>query len=339
MIEIKKLKGSLVEIKGEIEAAIFENARPAAVKRLGMNLEVDGFRKGNAPPNLVEKNIGEMVILEAMAEITLSKKYPEIIKENNLEAIGYPKINITKLAKGNPLGFTITIAVLPEIKLPDYRKIAADINKKEVDTEVTDKEFEATINQVRTMRAKELNKGVEIKSESELPPLDNEYVKKLGAFEDVEDFKKKVRVNIGEEKKHRAAEKKRLEIMEGIIEKSELEVPEVIVHSELHKMLGKMKSDVEGMGLKYEDYLKSIKKTEDDLEKEWQSDAEKRAKLQLVVGEIAKAEKISAPKEKVDAELKKVLENYKDADPENARVYIESVFQNEEVFKFLEAQK
>ncbi len=337
-MEINKLPNSLIEIKGEIETTEFESFRAEALKKLGSNVEIDGFRKGHAPANVLESKLSEIAVLEEMAQLALGKNYAKIIADNKIDAIGYPKINITKLAKGNPLGFTITVATVPEIKLPDYKALAKAANAKTESVEVTDAEFEAIIKQARIMRAKEAAKGGEI-DENTLPDLDDEYVKTLGGFTDLEDFKKKVRENVLQEKTFRAKDKKRLEIIEAIIADTKLEVPEVLVDSEVHKMIHKMRSDIEGMGLKYEDYLKNINKTEEDLHKDFEADALKRAKLQLIVAEIAKEEKLSAPKEAVDAEVKKVTEIYKDADPENARLYIESVLTNEEVFKFLEDQK
>ncbi len=338
MAEIKKLEKSLVEIKGEIEAAEFESYRDAALKKLGESVEIDGFRKGHVPANILEQKLPEMALLEEMAQMALSKSYGKIIADNKIDAIGYPKINITKLAKGNPLGFTITVATLPEIKLPDYKSLAKKVGSKEEKIEVTDAEFENIVKQARMIRAKEIAKGGEI-DENNLPEIDDEYVKTLGGFENRADFDKKIRENILAEKEMRAKDKKRLEIIEAIISETNLEVPEVLIDSEVHKMLHKMKSDIEAMGLNYDDYLKNLKKTEEDLHKDFEKDAEKRAKLQLIVGEIAKAEKLEAPKDMVEAEVKKVTEIYKDVSPENARAYIESVLQNEEVFKFLEAQK
>lgn len=104
-------------------------------------------------------------------------------------------------------------------------------------------------------------------------------------------------------------------------------------------MLARFHDDVTRSGLKFEDYLKNIKKTEEDLRKEWRPDAEKRGKLQIVLDEIARAEKIEAPKDAVEEEVKHILEHHKDADPSRARAYISAMLQNEKVFEFLELQK
>lgn len=133
-IEIKKLPQSEIEITGEIPAGDFESCREEALKKLSENVQIDGFRPGKVPEKILIEKIGKQSFLERMAEIALQKEYFKIIEEKNIHAIGRPEVVITKMAKGNPLGFKIKIAVLPEIELPDYRKIAkeavADKNEK-----------------------------------------------------------------------------------------------------------------------------------------------------------------------------------------------------------------
>ncbi|MFC1775564.1 hypothetical protein ACFLY0_01860, partial [Patescibacteria group bacterium] len=85
--------------------------------------------------------------------------------------------------------------------------------------------------------------------------------------------------------------------------------------------------------------IKHIKKTEEDLKKEWRTDAEKRAKTQLVLNKIAVEEKIVPEKEKIDHEVKHLMEHYKDADENAARSYVETILTNELVFQFLEGGK
>jgi FKBP-type peptidyl-prolyl cis-trans isomerase (trigger factor) len=344
-LEINKKEKSTVEIKGEISWEDFEKSRGEALKKIGKNLEIDGFRKGKAPENMVVEKLGDGIILEEMAQITLSKVYPKILMENKIDAIGYPQINITKLASGNPLGFTITTAVIPEIALPDYKKIAGETNKKAEKVEVTDEEYKNFTLQLRRAKAHDdfhkQNPDVkghdhpEVKDE-DLPELDLEYVKTLGDFSDMADFEKKVKEDILRDKEFRAKEKNRLSIIEEIEKNTTIEVPDILIKSETEKMVARMKGDVERMGLKFEDYLKSLNKTEEDLRGEFKSDAEKRAKVQMIVSEIAVKENVKPDQDKVNEEIKKVMDAYKDADEANARVYIENVLINEEVFKLLE---
>lgn len=139
-IEIKKLPQSEIEITGEISAGDFENCREKALKDLSENIQVDGFRPGKVPEKILAEKIGEGAIMERMAEIALQKEYLKIIEEKNIHVIGRPEVVITKMAKGNPLGFKIKTAVMPEIELPDYKKIAKEITAASADSNETNSE-------------------------------------------------------------------------------------------------------------------------------------------------------------------------------------------------------
>ena len=366
-INIKKLPKSEVEIEGELEMEVFENYFSMALKKLGENLKLDGFRKGKIPENVLLSNIPEIRILEKMAELALDEHYPKILEENKIDAINRPEISITKLARKNPLGFKIKTAVLPEIKLPSYKDIAkkviGNLTDKEKNIIVTEKDLEDTIMDIRKSRAPKKHmaerkphvhkEGEEHKHEAksdevgspdasteafreELPEFDDKFVQALGPFKDVADFKARLRENLKLEKENQQKEKTRLKIIEKIIEESEMEIPEILVGIELDKILYRMESDITQMGLKFEDYLKHLNKTKDDLKKEFRNDAEKKAKLSLILNEISKAEKIVADEEQVLKEVAVILEHYKDADPERARIHAENVLTNEKIFQFLE---
>jgi len=354
---IKKLPKSEVEIEGELDADVFETYFSKALKKIGENIELDGFRKGKVPEHVLLSKVPEIRVLEEMAEMAIAEHYPKILENEKVDAIAQPEIGITKLARKNPLGFKIKTAVMPEIKLPEYKKIAKKITSEITDTEknivVSDEEVENTIMDIRKSRAPKksmadvvkeplpnplLNKERE-KGEVDLPEFNDDFVKALGPFENVEDFKIKLKENIKLEKENQAREKKRLKIIEKIIDDSEIEMPEILVEIELDKILYRMESDIAQMGLKFEDYLKHLNKTVEDLRKEFRKDAEKKAKLGLVLNEISKIEKIVADKEQVEKEVLMILEHYKDADPERAKLHAENVLTNEKVFQFLENQK
>lgn len=362
-ITVNKLPKSEVEIEGEIEADVFEAYFNKALKRIGENLEIDGFRKGKVPENVLLSKVPEAQILGEMAELALSEHYPKILEEEKIDAISRPEISITKLARKNPLGFKIKTAVMPEMTLPDYKKIAKKVidgvTDEEKKTEPTDKEVEDTIMDIRKSRAPKIHMAEEAEhvhkegeehdhahetkapegATPELPPMNDEFVQALGPFKDVADFTEKLKENIKLEKENQLKEKTRLKIVEKIIDDLKVELPEILVEVELNKILYRMESDITQMGLKFEDYLKHLNKTTEDLRKEFRIDAEKKAKLGLVLNKIAETEKIVADPEQVAQEVAQILEHYKDADPERAQMHAENVLTNEKVFQFLEEQK
>ena len=123
------------------------------------------------------------------------------------------------------------------------------------------------------------------------------------------------------------------------MEKTKIDTPRVFVVSEQEKMLAQMKDDVKRFGMNFEEYLKRISKTEDSLRSEFEKDAEKRAKLQLILNSIAEKEEIKVPSEEIEKEASHILEHFKDADRERVHIYVESMMKNEKVLSMLEAEK
>lgn len=313
MAQIKKIEGSRVEINATVSAKDLSAYRVQALKNISEEIKIDGFRQGKIPENILVSKVGDMTILYEMAELAIGDEYPKILEKEKINAIGRPEVKITKIAKDSPLEFTITTAVIPEIKFGDYKKIAKAEMAKEIEVkEVTDEEAEKVMEEIE---------------------------KQHGHKHDEPDYKAKVKESLNAEKKHRAIEKRRLDIANKILETAEIDLPQVMIDHELARSEAQFKDDMGRMGLKIEDYLAKINKSIDDLKKDWEENAKKKAKLQLVLNDIAQKENLSPEKEMVENEVKMILEHYKNADPVQARVYAETVLTNDKVFEFLESQK
>jgi trigger factor len=365
---VEELPNSQIKISGELPYAELQSERNAALVALGKNIELDGFRKGHIPTPVLEKHVGEMAILGEMAERAIAHSYPHIVEAHKLEVIGQPQIEVKKIAPGNPLAFAITVAVVPTFELPDYQAIAKEVNKNRPTDEVTDEEVEEKIKEIQKQkrayeRMQELSqqspedakkdaedlltpesveKKVEEDTEAPLPELTDEYVKTLGQpgqFETVADFKAKLREHLEVEKKQNNAAKHRADITDSIIAKTEMTLPTILIDSEINQMFAQMQEDLERSNLKMDDYLTHIKKTKEDLKTEWTPAAEKRAQLQLLLNEIAKAEEITPDQDAVETQTKQLLERFKDADKTRVRLYVASVLLNEAVMKSLEEIK
>ncbi|HEY4516163.1 MAG TPA: trigger factor [Candidatus Paceibacterota bacterium] len=359
-VEVKKLPKSEMELKGSIEAPLLEGARKKALKKLSERINIAGFRKGHVPEKVVVEKIGEGNILEEAAEILLSEFYPKILVDQKIDSIGRPKVSITKLATHNPLEFTITTAVLPIFELGDYKKVTKDIREKEkskeVKIEATEKEINDVVTQIRKNKAHYdwshsaspfsratrdkqdnlVHDHPDFEKEENLPEFNDEFAKQVGKFESVEQMKEKVKENIIEEKKYREIEKKRALIMDALVKTVDMELPDILIESEVEKSLAQMKDDVARAGANFEDYLKETKKKEEDLRADLREGANKKAKIQLIFNKIAEEEKLAPNKEILEHEVKQILEHYPGASEESARIYIATQLLNREVLKLLE---
>lgn len=125
-----------------------------AAGELSRDLKIEGFRPGHAPLNLIEQKIGMGHILEHAAEHCAQKSYIRAILDNKIEAIGKPEISVIKIAKDNPFEFKAKVAVMPEVQLPDYKKIAHDLQEEKKGVTVTSEEIEKSIEWLQKSRAK-----------------------------------------------------------------------------------------------------------------------------------------------------------------------------------------
>ncbi|MDD5068317.1 MAG: trigger factor [Candidatus Pacebacteria bacterium] len=355
-IKITKLPHSIVEIEGEIPAEVLLTHRKEALADLSKNVKLDGFRQGHIPETVLVSKLGEVTILEEAAEIALQHEYVSIVDEHKLEVIGKPEVILTKIAPGSDAGFKIKATVIPEIVMGDYKKIAnKEMKKKEDKIEVTEKDIDDVIEEVRKLHMKHGN-GDPIRTNSDksptsngagheedhskhehiLPEFNDEFVKKLGEFENVADFRAKAKKNLEEERKQKAKDKRRTQIIDAILESTKIDLPEILVKSELDRMKARFEDELAHAGLSFPDYLKHIKKTEEEIAKEWRPSAENHAKTELILSEIARKEKIIPTKEEVDAESKALMEHYQHVEPERVRAYVTMLLMNEKVIAFLE---
>ncbi len=313
-LKINNLPKSIVEITGSIKQSVFSSFRNKAIENINNEITVDGFRKGKVPENILISKVGEMAILEEMAELALSKAYPEIIINEKIDAIGSPEISITKIANNIPLEFKIITAVLPEIKMADYKTIAKNQPKNpDGKVEVSDTEVDEAIKKI-------------VSSHEDHTGHDHES----------DDFKKRVREALLQDKKLQAQEKRRIALSDAILEASSTEIPELLIDSEVQRIEAQFSDDVKRMGVTLEDYLKHAKKTIEDLRQDWRPHALKKAKLQLILNNIVKIEKLVVDQKEIEEEVRHILAHYKDADKELAYTYAETVLTNEKVYQYLE---
>lgn len=354
---IKELGNSELEITGDIPVEAVRVFRKKAIASFGKNVQIDGFRKGHVPEDVVVGHVGEAHIMQEAAELALADVYPAIVFDRELDVVGRPNVTITKLAPENPIGFSIKTAVMPKFDLPDYASIAKRTREKSTDPDtvtISEEELEKAVLEVRKRAAQHAHAHSDDEEEdeesehehehkdipeSELPPLTDESVKAFGPFEKVDDFKKVLREQMKREKETQEREKLRLALVGDILEKTSMTIPALFADSELDKMVVEFKNTLSRMGLTLEQYLEKNAMTPEKLRDEWRPEAEKRAKIDLLLSAVAKKEELKADPKKVELETGHLLAYYKDADPVRIRDYVDHMLVNEEVFRFLEGKK
>ena len=409
--EIKEISTIKRVAEVEITAEDFENYYTQALSEISKGVEMDGFRKGKVPEKIVEDKVSQEGVIGEAAEAAVRDNWIKLVKEANIEAVSQPKVEIVKVARGNPFIFTAEFEILPEIKLPDLKSI--QVKKEEI--KIEEKEIEDTLNWLRQSRAKTskkdgaaenndfveftffctniendqekkdrivLGKGhyvpgieeallgmktgeekdfetenpqdkkeklkIHVKIDSvnkmELPEVNDEWAKSLGKFEDVVSLKNDIKKGITEEKEIAQKQQRREEVVKKILEKTKFEVPQVLIEREVGFMMDNIKSRVNSeLQISLEEYLKQIKKTEEELKKEFEKIAEERVKGFLVLHQITKDEKIEAGEEEISQKIEELLSQYPDKEEarknmnmEQAKMYIEDELKREKIFKLFD---
>ena len=135
----EKLEKSRVALTIEASAEEFEAAVNKAYLKMRGKINVPGFRVGKAPRKIIEKMYGEEVFYEEAVNIILPDAYEDAIKEQKLDVVGYPEVELESCTKDGVV-FKCTVAVYPEVKLGQYKGleapkaevkvVAADVNAR-----------------------------------------------------------------------------------------------------------------------------------------------------------------------------------------------------------------
>lgn len=426
-----KLPGSEIEIHTTLPFDEFEPYAKRAAVLISEQIDIEGFRKGKAPYDIVKTKVGEATIYERAADIAVRKTYPEVLARlgetgeisPSHPVIGRPEITITKLAPGNPLEYKVRVAVLPAVSLPDYMSIARRARRDTKEQAVSDEEIEKALEWLRESRVslitvdRPAQKGDRVEADFEIrsngvkvadgesrnhpfilgrgrfipgfeeaiagmkkgeekhfsltvpadwrdqafagktlditatmqmvqerrpPELTDEFAKGVGNFETLDAMKENVRHGIMAEKTEKETQRIRGAIIGAIAAEAKMEVPDALVDAETEKMLAELRRGIADMGMRWEDYLTHIKKTPEELKKEWQTEGEHRVRTALVLREIGTKEQIEPSGEEVALREQKILSDLRTAsdaqraiDPVELREYAQGVLRNEKVFELL----
>lgn len=153
-------------------------------------------------------------------------------------------------------------------------------------------------------------KIIEVK-EKELPELNEDFVKTVGNYKTLDDFKKDIKDKL--EKQVEMINKNNYErkLVEKVVDVCEVKVPKVLIERELEYMMKSLEDDLKSKDLSLQDYYKNIKTDEEKVKKEYEIVAEKRIKQELVLDKISQAEKIQVSEKEVKDKIKTIAKETK----------------------------
>ena len=138
----KTEKANEVKLEITVEAEKFENAMKKVYFQNAKYFNIPGFRKGKAPMNIVEKYYGEQIFYEDAFNEVATEAYDEAIKENKIEAVSRPEVDIAQMEKGKDLIFTAVVQTKPEVKLGKYKGVEIEKIEYKADKKAINHELE-----------------------------------------------------------------------------------------------------------------------------------------------------------------------------------------------------
>ena len=407
-----------VKLEITIDAEKFENAIKKVYFQNAKYFNIPGFRKGKAPMNIVEKYYGAQIFYEDAFNEIATEGYEEALKENSIEAVSRPEVDIVQMEKGKDLIFTAVVQTKPEVELGKYKgieipKIEYNVKDEDIEHElshmqehnsrlitVEDRElkdgdiatidFEGFVDGVAFDGGKAEGHELEIGSgafipgfedqlvgmkideekeikvtfpkeyfskdlagkeamfkvklheikKKELPELDDEFAKDVSEFDTLAELKASIKEKQQKNNEQRAKYETEEAAIKAVCEKAKLDIPTGMIELEVENMLKDFEQRLSYQGLNLDQYLKMLGKTEDELKKEYESQAIEAIKSRLVLEAIINAEKIEASKEEIKAKIEEMAKNYgKKAEElegnEHLNKYIEDGIKSEKALDFI----
>ena len=395
----EKVEKSQVALTIEVGAAEFEAAIEKAYQKMRKKVNVPGFRPGKAPRKIIEGMYGAEVFFEEAINIAFPEAYEAAVKEQELQVVGYPSVEMVGEVSKEGFTFKATTPVYPEVTLGEYKGLsapkdevkvtAADVDErlkqlsdrntrlvsvereaKEGDTAVID--FEGFLNgepfdggkgeghnlelgshsfvpgfeeQVIGMKAgdeKDIDitfpedyhadlagKAVVFKvkvhevKEKEVPEMDDEFAKDVSEFDTLKELKADLKKKITEERQKDADRAFEDALMEQVAANITADVPDAMIETQARQFLDNFKMQIAQSGIPYDQYMKMTGMDEGKLLEDAKEPALRQVRMDLAVAAIIKAENLDATDEEVEAEFKKLSEQYS-MDIEMVKKYLQA---------------
>lgn len=256
---------------------------------------------------VAEKDVDEVIenIRNAYAEKKTAKKPAELKDEVIIDFVG--KKDGKAFEGGSAKDFKITLGSGQFI--PGFEEgIIGHVSGDKFDLKLTfpkdyhNKEL-AGAKTVFEVLLKQVNQVI-------LPKLDNELAKKCGPFKTVAELKADIKKNLALQNEHQATEKYQNDLVEALVAKSKISVPEILITDQLRLIKDDVSRNASSRGLSFEQYLEQIDQTEADWEKTAREIAEKRVRASLALQILARDQKITVENSVVDAKIAELRDVY-----------------------------
>lgn len=344
----------------------FEELKPsldAAYKQIAGQINIPGFRRGKVPPMVIDRQVGRGAVLDQAINDAVPKMYVEALQANDLQPLAQPDIEVTKFADHESLEFVAEVDIRPEITLPDYDGLEAQVDDAPVsdadveeqvaalrerfgtlqDVERAAADGDFVVIDLKATKDGEVVEGAEVTGmsyqvgrggmlegldealagmaagdsttftsqlvggdlvgedvevevtvsqvqEQELPELDDDFAQLASEFDTVDELIDDVRERLGRGKRLEQAAAARDAVLEALLDKVEVPLPETLVTDELNARRQNIEQQLAYAGMTMDTYLDNEGQTLEEFEADLERRVRDAVAAQFVLDEIAKKE-------------------------------------------------
>jgi trigger factor len=135
----ESLPGSQVGLTIEVPSDQVDKAYERALNRLAQRIRIGGFRPGKAPRPLIEARLGTAAIRDEVMESLVPGLVTQALRDNQIEAIDRPRVEVQELERGRPGRFTARVSIMPEVTLPDLATLRVERQSTTVDDDMVER--------------------------------------------------------------------------------------------------------------------------------------------------------------------------------------------------------
>ena len=144
---VEQLGPTRVRILVEVPFEELEPNFDRAYRKIAQQVKIPGFRPGKAPARVLEQRLGRGAVLDEVVKEAVPAKYAEALSSGEVQPLGQPDFEVTKIDDGELLAFTAEVDIRPKIALPVFEGFSVSVE----DVEITDTEVDG---QLDTLRAR-----------------------------------------------------------------------------------------------------------------------------------------------------------------------------------------
>ena len=364
--------------------------KQAVLKRLKKDLKVDGFRPGHAPDNIVVRELGEARVQAEVLEEVIEHAIINQLREQKIESLSSPKIDLKKFVPYTELEFTAEVSVMPEINF-DYSKLKLKKEPVKIDSKRIDEAIENLRKQMakRVATGKPAKKGDEVRFDFEgsregkpvegasaknhtmiigegtfipgfeenliglkekeektfditfpkdyhskdlqgakvqfkvkinsiydveLPEVNDEFAKAVANKANIKELRIDIEQVLSQQEQEQADKNYENQLLEDLFSKVKFQPPIQLLEDQAMQLEQEMDKNLHNSGLDRKKYLEMQKRTEDDLKKEINAEADRRVRGALILRDVIKKYDLNVSEIELEQEIAKMSEQYK-SDP------------------------